>query len=262
MTVVEEDIVIHSVPLQREAILTLFMPVHYDHSEPLNLLLLNDGQETENLNLKETLQNLYGSNLIKPVLVIALHAGEDRLHIYGTAGKPDYKLRGSKAADYSRFITTEVLPVIKKETGIDHFGITAFAGFSLGGLSAMDIAWNHHLHFNRVGVFSGSFWWRSKELGKGYSDKYRIMHSIIRDSAHKPNLQFWLQTGTNDETADRNKNGVIDSIDDTLDIIKELKDKGYSHPGDIHYHEVVDGTHHTSTWAEALPEFLVWAFGR
>lgn len=88
------------------------------------------------------------------------------------------------------------------------------------------------------------------------------MHSVIKNTANKPGLKFWLQTGTHDETADRNKNGIIDSIDDTIDLIKELENKGYNRPADIQYLEMVGGTHNVATWAEAMPKFLVWAFGR
>lgn len=261
--VTEQMITIVSEPLKREVTVTLMMPENYTGSEPLNLLLLNDGQEAENLRIKETLEGLYNTHFIKPVLVAAIHAGEDRLQEYGTAGKPDFKQRGSKAAAYTKFITSELLPTIKKETGVEDFNITAFAGFSLGGLSAMDIAWNNPQLFDKVGVLSGSFWWRSKELGKGYKeDADRIMHSIIRNTTDKPELKFWLQTGTKDETADRNQNGIIDSIDDTVDLIKELEDKGYTRPTDIQYVEMVGGAHNVTTWAYAMPKFLVWAFGK
>ena len=37
----------------------------------------------------------------------------------------------------------------------------SFCGFSLGGLSALDIVWNHPTEFTKVGVFSGSLWWRT-----------------------------------------------------------------------------------------------------
>ena len=262
MEVTEQEIAITSEYLKRKVIITLLMPDNYDGPEPLNLLLFNDGQEVENLKIKDTLESLYNINRIKPVLVAAIHSGDGRLQEYGTAGKPDFKQRGAKADAYTKFITTELLPAIKKETGIEAFDTTAFAGFSLGGLSAMDIAWNNPQLFDKVGVLSGSFWWRSRELGKGYTDSDRIMHSIIRETAGKPDLKFWLQTGTKDETADRNKNGIIDSIDDTIDLIKELEAKGYTRPADIQYLEVVGGAHNIPTWAEALPKFLVWAFGR
>src|SRR3569833_353882 len=168
MTLAETKITIDSDALKRGVAITLLLPEESEITEPVNLLLLNDGQEADSLKIKESLESLYNLGAIKPVLVAAIHAGDDRLQEYGTAGIPDFKQRGSKAAAYTKFIVTELLPAIKKETGISDFDITAFAGFSLGGLSAMDISWHYPEVFNKVGVFSGSFWWRSKELGKGY----------------------------------------------------------------------------------------------
>jgi enterochelin esterase-like enzyme len=231
-------------------------------AEPLNLLLLNDGQEIENLQVKETLQKCYSANRMKPIVIVAIHAGEERIQEYGIAGKPDFKKRGAKADLYASFIKSELLPEIDRLTPLKNFETVAFAGFSLGGLSALDIAWNNPDIFNKVGVFSGSFWWRSKDLGKGYTEADRITHNIIRETAGKPDLQFWLQTGTKDETADRNKNGIIDSIDDTIDLIKELENKGYTRPEDITYVELFGGSHNTETWGKAMPKFLCWAFGR
>jgi enterochelin esterase-like enzyme len=262
MTIAKTDISIDSEYLKRDVTITLLLPEGNAIAEPLNLLLLNDGQELENVRLDDTLEVLYEAGMLKPVIVAAIHAGNDRLQEYGVAGRPDFKQRGAKAAAYTQFIAKELLPAIKKETGIEKFNVTAFAGFSLGGLSAMDIAWNNAGLFDKVGVFSGSFWWRSKELGKGYTEADRIMHNMIRETAGKPELEFWLQTGTKDETADRNQNGIIDSIDDTIDIIKELEAKGYARRADIQYLELVGGTHSTATWAYAMPKFLQWAFGR
>jgi enterochelin esterase-like enzyme len=133
----------------------------------------------------------------------------------------------------------------------------------MGGLSAMDIAWNHPEMFRKVGVFSGSLWWRKRDAHSlFYSDhRDRIMHQRIRNGKMKHGLHFWFQTGTEDEASDRNNNGVIDSIDDTLDLIAELTKKGYRPFKDIHYLEMVGGRHDTATWAKAMPEFLKWAFG-
>lgn len=262
VTIVENNITIESEYLQRLVTCTLLMPELGQTVEPLSLLLLNDGQEAENLHLKKTLENLLNANLIKPVLIVAIHAGEERIQEYGVAGKPDFKGRGSKALLYTAFIKTELLPAIKKLTGIEKFDSTAFAGFSLGGLSALDITWNNPDLFNKAGVFSGSFWWRSKDLANGYTDNDRIMHSVIRNTQIKPDIKIWLQTGTLDEISDRNKNGIIDSIDDTVDVIKELEAKGYRRPNDIQYLEIVGGSHDVPTWAKVVPKFLIWAFGR
>jgi enterochelin esterase-like enzyme len=262
MTISEDKITINSGVLGREVVCDILLPEEIDATQSLNLLLLNDGQEAESLGLKQTLQSLCEVNKISPTIIVAIHAGEERLQEYGVAGKPDYKKRGSKADLYTEFIKEELSPAIAELFPAVKFESTAFAGFSLGGLSALDIAWNNSELFNKVGVFSGSLWWRSKELCKGYTDADRIAHTMITGTTAKPKLKFWLQTGTKDETADRNGNGIIDSIDDTIDLIKELEAKDYKRPDDIRYVEVVGGSHSTETWAKAMPKFLVWAFGK
>jgi len=262
MTVTETLHTIQSANLNREVTYTLLVPEGDMYGKALNLLLLNDGQEIENLHLHQTLQDLYNASRLTPTAVVAINCGDERIQEYGVAGNPDFAKRGAKAGLYTQFVIEELLPEIKQELNTEEFGTVGFAGFSLGGLSALDIAWHHPEIFNIVGVFSGSLWWRSKDLGKGYTDNDRIMHRVIRESKTKPKLRFWLQTGTNDETADRNQNGIIDAIDDTIDLIKTLEAKGYSRDTDITYLEVVGGEHNTETWAKAMPKFLVKAFGK
>jgi hypothetical protein len=64
-----------------------------------------------------------------------------------------------------------------------------------------------------------------------------------------------------DETMDRNNNGIIDSIDDTLDLINELVRKGYNRDDDIFYLEMPEGRHDVATWSRAMPVFLKWGWG-
>lgn len=252
-----------SVCLKRTVALEIYVPDFLLGNEEINLLLLNDGQEAEALQVQEVLQKLYQFGKIEAVVVVAIKASADRLHEYGVAGMPDYLDRGTKATDYSAFITTELFPFLALKLPFPIHGKRAFAGFSLGGLSAFDIVWNHPEFFEVAGVFSGSFWWRKKDLAAGYTDAHdRILHQMIRQSQNKPAVKFWLMTGTADETSDRNHNGIIDSIDDTIDVIKELLKKGYRRPEDIFYYEMVGGKHETATWAKALPAFLTWAFPR
>jgi hypothetical protein len=87
------------------------------------------------------------------------------------------------------------------------------------------------------------------------------MHLQVRNGFFHPWLQFFIQCGALDETADRNKNGIIDSIDDALDLIVELKAKGYT-DNHINYLLLEDGKHDIVTWANALPQFLQWGWGR
>src|SRR5690606_5107289 len=118
----------------------------------------------------------------------------------------------------------------RKHFSIFSFKQKSFAGFSLGGLSALDTVWNHAIEFNNVAVFSGSLWWRDKDQDDDDFDEenHRIMHNLIRKGTYAPWLKFFFEVGTLDEINDRNKNGIIDSIDDTSALIEELKKKGYN----------------------------------
>ncbi|WP_316816488.1 alpha/beta hydrolase [Pedobacter nyackensis] len=260
--VVKTERVLKSVYLERDVELEFFIPANLLGNERLNLLLINDGQAATELGLQEILNQLYQGYKIEPLVAVAIKASVDRLQEYGVAGHPDFLGRGNKAKDYTDFIIKELLPFVKVVVGLPINGRSAVAGFSLGGLTAFDIAWNNDNYFDAVGVFSGSFWWRKKDLKDNYTDDDRILHACIARKKIKPELKFWLMTGTEDETADRNRNFIIDSIDDTIDVIKELLKKGYRRPEDITYYEMVGGRHDVSTWGKAMLPFLIWAFGR
>jgi enterochelin esterase-like enzyme len=236
--------------------------LHIDQLTHADLLLINDGQDMKEMGLVSILEKLYSTRSILPLVVVAIHAGKERKMEYGVASQPDFKGRGAKAAQYGFFILGELLPFIVQKFSFISFGKKAFAGFSLGGLSAMDIAWDQPEIFNISGVFSGSFWWRSLDQSeKNYDDDiHRIMHQVVRKGSYKPGLKFFFQCGNKDETRDRNKNGIIDSIDDTIDLIKELEKKGWLTGKDIRYIELKDGRHDVLTWGQAMPEFLTWAF--
>ena len=155
------------------------------------------------------------------------------------------------------------MPYIRSTYNVPEFKEKSFAGFSLGGLSAMDIVWNHPNEFSKVGIFSGSFWWRDKsQTDPEFSEENdRIMHRQIKEGEYHPWLKFFFEVGTQDETADRNNNGIIDAIDDTINLIADLKEKGYT-DSDIKYLELQDGKHNVPTWARAFPDFLKWGWGK
>jgi Putative esterase len=228
----------------------------------MDVLLINDGQDLVTMDFDSILQDLYAGGTLRPLLCVGIHAGPMRKFEYGTSLTADYKGRGNLASRYMSFITEELSPAIQQlfpgrlNTG------WAYAGFSLGGLSALDISWRHGQLFHIVGVFSGSLWWRTLDKDDpAYKDeKHRIMHNQIRDTQFVPGMKFFFECGTADETADRNGNGIIDSIDDTQDLISALIYKGYDPQKDICYHEIPGGKHDIPTWSEAMPVFLEWAF--
>lgn len=258
LTQIEENIT--SVHLNREVRITLIYPINV--SKKWKVLIFNDGQDFEELAMNSTISTLMSQKKVKDFICVGIHANHDRLHEYGTASQADYKKRGSKAKQHNDFIIKELMPYLAKKYYIADEG-NVIAGLSLGGLSAMDIGWNNSNTFSKIGVFSGSFWWRQKSEEEGYTDENdRIMHNIIKSSTHKSGLSFWLEAGTEDEESDRNHNGIIDAIDDTLDLINELEKKGYQKNKEIVYQEIAGGKHNLPTWKKILPNFLLWAFAK
>jgi enterochelin esterase-like enzyme len=259
---VRHDDSLYSVPLKRTVHLDIVLPPNYQRSGMVYpVLYLNDGQDLARLHMTAVLDLLYKQQAIQPFVLVAIHAG-DRIQEYGTAARADYMQRGSKAGLYTDFVLTELLPYVKKHYRISNSPAqSVFAGFSLGGLSAFDIVFHHPERFSKAGVFSGSFWWRSKSTEDGYRDETdRIMHDQVRKGAYHKNLRFWFEAGTEDETSDRNNNGIIDAIEDTTDLIDELVKKGYQRDIDTRYVEVVGGKHNQETWSAIMPDFLRWAF--
>ncbi|MFI5155539.1 MAG: alpha/beta hydrolase [Chitinophagales bacterium] len=259
-----ERIEIASVWLERAVFIDAYLPQIITEPNGLSLLLINDGQDLERISFSDILEDLYDQDRIRPLLCLGIHAGSERKMEYGTAGVPDFRGRGAKAQQYTRFIFDELIPQIRKKYHVPEFREKSFAGFSLGALSALDIVWNHPQEFLKVGVFSGSLWWRCRDKHdpEYRDDQDRIMQQAVRHGSYFPWLKFFFECGAGDEGEDRNKNGVIDSIDDTLDLIEELKAKGWRDHEDICFMLIEDGKHDLPTWARAWPEFLQWGWSK
>lgn len=254
---------VYSRHLQRHVKLDIISTPMPDDKSEMNLLILNDGQDLERFRVKKILDSLYGKKAIQPLLIVGVKV-EDRMQEYGVAGMPDYQRNGSRAENYSEFIDNELYPFVKKQAGVRKFKSVAIAGCSLGGLSAFDIAWDHADKIDKVGIFSGSFWWRDKDAAdNSYKDDVnRIMLNKIRSSKKKPRLQYWFYAGGKEEESDRDKDGIIDVTDDTRDLVTLIKNKNVCPPGDVYYTEDPNGRHDYPYWSAQLPGFLVWAFGR
>jgi enterochelin esterase-like enzyme len=257
-----ETVELPSEALQRTITINFYGPAHFPADNKLSLLLLNDGQDVEAMGFDKMFGYLLQTEAIKPMLCVGIHAGEERMLEYGMISGPDFKGRGAKAKLYSQFILEELLPFIHARYNHLIFNEMAFAGFSLGGLSALDLVWNHPDVFSKVGVFSGSLWWRSKDKKeKDFNEAHdRLMHRQIRQGKYHPALKFFFQVGELDETEDRNGNKVIDSIDDTIDIMRELLAKGWKEGKDMRYLQLPDGKHDIRSWAKAIPVFLKWGW--
>lgn len=244
--------------------ITVFLPPGYAQAPNRRYptLYVNDGQDQAALHLRETLATLFQRQQIPPIIVVAVPTNPDRLQEYGTAVCPNAQNLGTRAGEYGRFLTTELLPAINQQfRTCANPAETAIFGVSLGGLAAFDIAWNHPHLFGVVGVMSGSFWWRAAEDERRMPPNQLIAHQMIRQTAVKPPLRLWFEAATQDEASDRDGNGVIDAIQDTLELIAELDVLGFAPGKEVVYVEVPGGRHNYETWSQLFPHFLRWAFG-
>jgi enterochelin esterase-like enzyme len=242
-------------------IIDVYLPRGYaaDGTADYPVMYANDGQDMEVVDLAGALDSLQAARRMAPAIVVAIHATE-RVRDYGTAYIINAQGLGAGADIYGHFLTAEVMKLVEARyrvrRGAPH---TAIMGWSLGGLSAFDLAWRRPDHFGTVGVFSGSFWWRTDDRSVAAKQASRIMHRRIRETPGNPVLRMWFESGQQDEGADRDGDGVIDAVQDTEELIAELERKGYRRGRDI-VHLTVEGRHDLPTWKRLLPEWLSWAF--
>src|SRR6185503_10770698 len=104
-----EQIAIASSYLKRYVIVDLYLPKNIPDPSGLSLLLINDGQNLQEMHYSSMINQLIGSNQVTPLLCAGIHAGHDRKNEYGTAKVTDYEKRGAKAKAFNLFVLEELL---------------------------------------------------------------------------------------------------------------------------------------------------------
>ena len=134
------------------------------------------------------------------------------------------------------------------------------SGASFCRTAAFSVAWDHPEVFGFAGAMSGSFWWRTSSASLDDRQSTRIMQNIVaRSTDPHHGFRAFLEAGTQDETADRDGNGIIDAIDDTLWLMQKMDGLGLVRDAGYTYLEVQGGIHGYATWKSVLPQFLAWA---
>jgi predicted alpha/beta superfamily hydrolase len=248
---------VYSRHLQKHVSITVISTPVPKNKSDFNLLLLNDGQELEKLRVKKIVDSLYEKKLLQPLIIIGINAF-DRLQEYGVSGKPDYQGNGASAEKYVNFVIGELLPFVKKKSGVRKFNSVAIVGCSLGGLSAFDIAWDNADKIDKVGVFSGSFGYSNKaKTDSSYlNDKDRILINKIISSRKRPHLKYWFYASGN-ETANTDK-----IMENTEDLVGLIKKKNVANAGDINFVKDKNGNQGYDSWSHFFPKFLIWADGK
>lgn len=243
--------------IEEEITLHCYLPTGIVQPEEMGLLLINDGQDLPEMKFGEILDGWIAAGG-RPLLCVGIEAGESRVQKYGMKGQLDYLGRGTLAGRYQHFIEHELYPFILSYFKVKQFHSIHLMGFSLGALSMLDFALNNSLKVASVGVMSGSLWWRKMDKNHAQYDENtdRLMHYKLKQMTNLPDgLKFFFECGTLDEKEDRNKNGVIDSIDDTIDLMRLLSKKGKKEGRDYFYYQIEGGKHDVATWAKAIPVY-------
>ncbi len=223
------------------------------------IILFNDGQDLKKMDIKSIWRKLMRTHNIKPCVIVGIHSNANRNQELGTTQFLESNGHGKDSEAYQDFIITQLIPYLKAQWGSE--SPIWMAGFSLGGLSALDIGLNQPDYFAGIGVFSGALWWRDAPFSPKNPNAHLIIPKKIMALPSPPQLKFWFQTGTLDETNDRDNNGVIDVIDDTLRTIHKLSKINVPQKN-IAYLEVVGGKHDYQTWAKAMKNFLIFCCGQ
>ena len=220
----------------------------------------NDGQDFADVHVRGALEKL--RDTLKPFIVVAIHMPSDRMAGYGLADRAaghsvlsptKYGPVGANAHAYSEWVVRTLVPYVDTHwpTQANARG-RAILGWSLGGINAFSIGWNYPEVFGRIGAFSPSFWLADARDA-------RIAQALVARSPAKTGLHAYFAVGTKEEEGDRDHDGVIDVIDDANELAALLRERGGN---DVVVVELPGGIHRQNSWAEMLPGFLRWAYGR
>jgi predicted alpha/beta superfamily hydrolase len=249
---------LYSRHLQRKVMLTVISTPMPDNNADINLLVCNDGQLFDQLNVKSIADSLYRKNLLLPLVIVGVHAG-NRLEEYGVAERSGKAVAGGKADHYDSFFNNELYPYAKKNAGVRKFRSVAVAGFGAGGLSALDIAWNHPDKIGSVAVFSGAFSRKEKDSPASDSLARGMMYERLKSSRKRPRLQYWFYAGAGGVTGIA-KDDAEHIAAATASVVQLLENKNFTTEADIVYRK--GAANDSKAWRQAFPGFLEWAFGR
>lgn len=261
--------------------LDIQLPPGYDAQRGIRypVLYLDDGQDLETVRVRESLAAGYADGTLQPLILVAMHMPKDRMGAYGLSdraagtsviGPTKYGPVGTQAHAYSEWVAKTLVPWVDAQyrTQATPRG-RAILGWSLGGLNALNLAWEYPEVFGTVGAFSPSFWISAESDDAEAVQRTRLAQRQVEAGPPHPGLRAFFAVGTAEETDDRDGDGTIDVLDDTRDLIAALVRQGATFdadgatPGaDVALHVLPGGKHRQDSWAQMLPVFLRWAYGR
>jgi predicted alpha/beta superfamily hydrolase len=202
-------------------------PVMYMH-DGQNLFFPQEAFGGDEWQVDETMDRLDQMNTLKKCVVVGI-SSPDRFHDYTRAG----------AAAYGRFMVNKLKPLVDTHVRTQPGPAdTVVMGSSLGGVAALQLAWQAPHIFGKAGCLSATF---------GHFDD---LFSIIA-STPKPNLVLYLDSGWPKDNHD-----VTNAMRDLLMA------KGFRLGVDLLHVAAPFGTHHEHSWAQRIYLPFQFFFGR
>ena len=90
-----ESASVYSDQLERQVFLEFYRTTGSEEEE-MELLLVNDGQDLVTMHFENIIGALSENNLLRPLLVVGIHCGEDRRNEYGMQAVLDFKGSGAR----------------------------------------------------------------------------------------------------------------------------------------------------------------------
>lgn len=205
----------------------VYKPFRYDSKKDYNLIVFLDGDLYINsLNAKELIDNLIEENKIEESICVFVASTNDRYN----------ELTCNN--DFSEFITSEVMPWIKKNYSVTkEASKTTVVGVSLGGLAVAHLGLKYSQLFGNILSQSGSFWFENGIL----IEKFRACDKLP--------LRFYLNVGLLEDRPYDNEPIMADYINPFRDLLLE---KGYEV-----YYETFQSGHDFLSWEETLANALI-----
>lgn len=271
--------------------IVVHLPPGYDPKRRYPVLYVNDGQDSEAVGLRRSLQELRTTKRIAPLIVVAIDMPKDRMGAYGLSdpaaarslvGDSRFGPVGRDAHAYSEWLIGQLVSYVDAHYATDARPRgRAVLGWSLGGLNAFNLGWQYPDVFGTVGAFSPSFWLSAERGTPQAAQDTRLAQRMVAAGAKREGSRFWFEVGDAEETGDRDGDGVIDAVDDARDLVLGYIPASGKHQAglvgfgyatnlgvrevpavgdEVAFRVLPGGEHNQRSWARMLPEFLCWAF--
>ncbi|MEY4927401.1 MAG: hypothetical protein RI894_1837 [Bacteroidota bacterium] len=209
----------------------IWLPPNYDSTGKTrySVIYCHDGQNLfdpktasfgMDWQLDETADSLIKNGICQPFLMVAMDCTKNRTAEYA------YETQGE---NYQKWIVNTVKPYIDKNfPTLPDAKNTAILGSSMGGLCALELAWNYPTVFGHAACFSPAFRIKKTENSKLYDLDFI---PYAQKSAEFKNIDLYIDNGTLDLEA-----RLQPGIDDMMQFLNTRKqpftwflDKGATH---------------------------------